>query len=387
MTVIDPTLVDTARRVFTDTFGSAPSGVWFAPGRVNLIGEHTDYNDGFVLPFALDRGVAAAAALSDDGWVDLVSQQTGSVRFAVEGLGRTRPDLGYADAALWAAADASIEIPGLKVYVASTLPVGAGLSSSSAFICALLVAVNDLSGHGLTPSDLAVTARRAETEGVGVPIGVMDPMVSMLSRVGHALLIDCQSLEYENVPVEATTPGADTEILIVDTRTERTLAAGEYAARRRACEEAASVLGVASLRDVSMSQLEDMSSELDAVSMRRARHVVTENARVLQAVDRLREGDITGLGKLLNDSHRSLAEDFEVSAIALDLAVEVCRQKGAYGARLTGAGFGGCVIGLFPAGSMQAVEAAMDKAFTARDMRPPRVLAGVSGPHAGRALA
>jgi galactokinase len=280
-----------------------------------------------------------------------------------------------------------MEVSGLDVFVTSTLPVGAGLSSSSAFICALLVTVNDLSGHRADPGDLAMTAQRAETEGVGVPIGVMDPMVSMLARMGHALLIDCQSLEYEHVRLEAATPGADTEILIVDTRTQRTLAVGEYAARRRACEEAASVLGVASLREVSISQLEDMSSDLDAVSLRRVRHVVTENARVLHAVDRLREGDITGLGKLLDDSHRSLAEDFEVSATALDLAVEVCRQAGAYGARLTGAGFGGCVIGLFPAGSMQAVEAALEKAFTARDMRSPRVFAGVSGPHAGRASA
>lgn len=386
MTVVQATLVEAARRGFTETFGSAPSGIWFAPGRINLIGEHTDYNDGFVLPFALNRGVAAAAAPSNDGWVDIVSQQTGSTRFAIEGLGRSRPGLGYAEGALWAAADAGMEIPGLKVFVTSTVPVGAGLSSSSAFTCALLVAVNDLRGHSGTPRDLALAARRAETEGVGVPIGVMDPMVSMLARVGHALLIDCQSLEYEDVELEAATPGADTEILIVDTRTERILAAGEYAARRRACEEAASVLGVASLREVSVSQLEEMSRDLDEVSLRRARHVVTENARVLDAVDRLREGDITGLGKLLDESHRSLAEDFEVSAAALDLAVEVCRQAGAYGARLTGAGFGGCVIGIFPAGSMQTVGSLVERAFTTRDMRSPRVLAGVSGPPAGRAL-
>lgn len=249
--------------------------------------------------------------------------------------------------------------------------MGAGLSSSSAFICALLVTVNDLSGHGAVPGDLALTAQRAETEGVGVPIGVMDPMVLMLARKGHALLLDCLSLEYEHVPLEAATPGADTEILIVDTRTKRTLAGGEYAARRQACHEAASALGVSSLRAVSMDQLDEMSSVLDETSLRRSRHVVTENARVLQAVERLRKGDITGLGKLLDDSHRSLAEDFEVSAPALDLAVSICREAGAYGARLTGAGFGGCVIGLFPSGSLHSVETAATKAFSGRDLAPP----------------
>lgn len=387
MTVEHSALVETAHRGFSGAFGSAPSGVWYAPGRVNVIGEHTDYNDGFVLPFALDRGVAAAAALRNDGWVNVISEQTGSVRFAVEGLGRSGSSLGYAEGAIWAAATAGIEIPGLDVFATSTLPIGAGLSSSSAFICALLVTVNELAGHSETPGNLAMMARQAEVEGVGVPIGVMDPMVSMVARVGHALLIDCQSLEHQHVELEAATPGADTEILIVDTRTERALAAGEYAERRRACEVAASVLGVPSLRSVSIDHLDEMSSDLDEVILRRARHVVTENARVLHAVGKLREGDVAGLGRLLDASHTSLAEDFEVSAPALDLAVEVCHEVGAYGARLTGAGFGGCAIGLFPAGSISVVEASMRKAFADRDMRSPRILAGVSGPPAGRLLA
>ena len=379
-------LIESARRGFEATYGSAPSGVWFAPGRINVIGEHTDYNDGFVLPFALDRGVAAAAALNDDGQVDLVSEQFGSRTFVIAGLGRRRPGLGHAESAVWAAITAGIEIPGLKVYVSSTVPAGAGLSSSSAFTCALLVAANDLTERGQDARKLALAAQRAETDGVGVPIGVMDPMVSMLSQQGHALLLDCQSLKLEHVPFRATTPGGDTEILIVDTRTERSLAAGEYGERRRDCEKAASVLGLNSLRAASASLLEEMSEVLDEVSLKRARHVVTENARVLEAVKRLRDDDMAGIGKLLDDSHRSLAEDFEVSSPALDLAVEVCRNAGAYGARLTGGGFAGCVIGLFPSGSLPVVGTSMAQAFTAREMREPKVLLGTSGPPAGRVL-
>lgn len=382
----EPTLVEVARLGFIETYGSDPSGVWFAPGRINVIGEHTDYNQGFVLPFALDRGVAAAAALNSGGRVDLVSEQTGSRRFAIDGVGGARPGLGHAESAIWAATTLGIEVPGLQVFVAGTVPVGAGLSSSSAFICALLVALNDLTGHGAASEDLALAAQLAEADGVGVPIGVMDPMVSMLSRREHALLLDCQNLRYQHIPFEPARPEADTEILIVDTRTERTLAAGEYAERRRVCQEAAAALGVASLREVSPSLLEEMSSGLNEVSFRRARHVVTENARVLEAAERIREGDITGLGKLLDDSHRSLAEDFEVSTPALDLSVEVCREAGAYGARLTGGGFGGSVIGVFPSGSVHAVESAATRAFAANNMRPPRVLHGISGSPAGRAL-
>jgi galactokinase len=219
---------------------------------------------------------------------------------------------------------------------------------------------------------------------VGVPIGVMDPMVSMLSQEGHALLLDCQSLQLEHVPFRATTPGADTEVLIIDTRTERNLAAGEYAKRRADCQRAASALGLDSLRAASLTFLETMSDALDEVTLRRARHVVTENARVLEAVKRLREDDMAGVGKMLDESHRSLTEDFEVSSPALDLAAEVCREAGAYGARLTGAGFAGCVIGLFPSGSVPAVEASMARVFSARGMSQPRVLLGLSGPPAGR---
>lgn len=386
MTVAQASLVDSARRGFIDRFGSDPNGVWFAPGRINVIGEHTDYNDGFVLPFALDRGVAAAVALDSDGWVELISTQTGSVRFPAEKLGQVGLRSGHAESAMWAATASGMHIPGLKVFVDSTVPVGSGLSSSSAFICVLLVALNDLTLSGMEPAELALTAQRAETEGVGVPIGVMDPMVLMLSSQGHALLLDCRSLDYEHVPLSAAISGTDTEILIVDTRTERTLAAGEYADRRRACREAAAALGVASLRDVSTNTLAERSDRLTEVLLRRATHVVSENARVLEAVERIREGDAIGLGKLLDDSHRSLAEDFEVSAPALDLAVELCRDAGAYGARLTGAGFGGCVIGLFPAGSMRALETLMEKAFAARDMQSPRVFAAVPGRAAGRAL-
>jgi len=375
-------LVESARQGFETTYGSAPSGAWFAPGRINVIGEHTDYNDGFVLPFALDRGVAAAASLAEDGRVDLVSEQVGYESFEVEGL--NGPGLRHARSAIWAATTAGMEIPGLKVYASTTVPMGAGLSSSSAFICALLMAVNDLTGRGEEAQALALTAQRAETDGVGVPIGVMDPMVSMMSQPGHALFLDCESLQFEHVPFGATTPGADTEILIVDTRTERNLLAGEYGKRRQDCRRATSALGLDSLRAASSGLLEERSEVLDEVSLRRARHVVTENARVLETVRRLREDDMAGVGRLLDDSHSSLADDFEVSSPALDLAVEVCRETGAYGARLTGAGFAGCVIGLFPSGSLPAVDAMMTKAFSARGLSQPRVFPGISGPGAGR---
>jgi galactokinase len=244
LTVLQADLIGSARQGFETTYGSVPSGVWFAPRRINVLGEHTDYNDGFVLPFALDRGVAAAAALSDDGSVHIVSAQTGTIRIALEDVGRHGPGLSHAESALWAMAAHDLDIPGLEVFVDSSVPVGSGLSSSSAFICALLVAVNDLTGGGEDARKLALTAQRAETDGVGVPIGVMDPMVSMLSRQGHALLLDCESLEFEHVPFRATMPGADPEILIVDTRTERNLASGEYGKRRSDCQRVASVLGL-----------------------------------------------------------------------------------------------------------------------------------------------
>jgi galactokinase len=382
LTAVHADLIESARQGFEATYGSVSSGVWFAPGRINVIGEHTDYNDGFVLPFALDRGVAVAAALSSDGRVDLVSEQIGSQSFALEGL--SAGGLGHAESAVWAAITDGMEIPGLKAYVTSSVPVGAGLSSSAAFICALLVATNDLTGRGQDARELALVAQRAETEGVGVPVGVMDPMVSMLSREGHALLLDCESLEFEHVPFRATTTGADTEMLIVDTRTERSLAAGEYAKRRADCERAAAVLGLDSLRAASPRLLEEMSDVLDEVSFRRSRHVVTENVRVLEAVKGLKEDDMAGVGRLLDESHMSLAEDFDVSSPALDLAAEVCRGAGAYGARLTGAGFAGCVIGLFPSGSFPTLDASMATAFSAREMHQPRIFLGISGPPAGR---
>jgi len=333
--------------------GRDPAQVWVAPGRVNLIGEHTDYNGGFVLPIAIDRTTTVALAARDDGVMRCRSLEMG------DDSGWTK----YVDGVVHALADAGVHVGGADVLVTSTLPPGAGLSSSAALEVAAGAALSALAGTELEPRQLATVAYRAETAFVGVPVGIMDQTVVAVAEEGHALFLDTRTLDREQVPFDPAAVGL--HVVVVDSRKRHRLDDGRYAERRKQCEAAAAALGVGQLRDATVEQVE--SAALDDTLKRRARHVVTEDERVLRAVDRLRAGDLTGLGPLLLASHASLRDDFEVSIPELDRIVEEAMALGALGARMTGGGFGGCAIALVPDAALHAVLSAFgDAAFEVR---------------------
>jgi galactokinase len=341
---------------------------------VNLIGEHTDYNDGFVLPAAIDRQVVAAAGRRAGGRFRAWSLQEGQpadLELAEIGPGRVEGWAAYPAGVAWALGQAGAEVGGADLVVDGDVPAGAGLSSSAALECATATALADLSGAGLDRVALAGVARRAENEVVGVPSGVMDQMVSMLGRAGHALFLDTRSLDTEQVPLPLEAAGLC--LLVLDTRAGHRLVDGAYADRRAACEAAAAVLGVAALRDATLERVEAAAGELGEERFRRARHVVTENARVLEAVGLLRDGELDRLGPLLAASHASLRDDYEVSSPELDTAVEAAVAAGAIGARMTGAGFGGSAIALAPADLAGRVGDRVGDAFAAAGFGQPAV--------------
>ncbi|WP_150238031.1 galactokinase [Nocardiopsis quinghaiensis] len=371
---------------FRSAFGYGPEGVWTAPGRINLIGEHTDYNDGFVLPFALPHALTAAAARRPDGAVRFRSRQ------AREEFGARLPDLSpgavkgwaaYPAGALWALRGEGHTVDGLDLLVDSTIPTGAGLSSSAALTCATVMAVASLHGADLGPAEVARLAQRVENDFVGMPCGILDQSASMLSTEGHALFMDTRTMGTEQVPFDPSAAGLT--VLVVDTRAPHRLVEGHYADRRRSCEAAARVLGMAALRDV-----DDLPGSLtalpDDVSRRRVRHVVTENARVLETVDLLRSGDLRAVGPLLTASHTSLRDDYEVSVPEVDTAVDALLAAGALGARITGGGFGGCVVALADAGRVETCEKAVRKAYRERGFAEPVVFGALPSAGARRLL-
>ena len=336
---------------FRAQYAEDPAGIWHAPGRANLIGEHTDYNDGFVLPFALDKGVLAAAARGADGTLELTSRQAG--RGGHHG-DAGRPGAGLGDrlgrlrgrGRLGAGAGPGYPVPGARLAIDSDLPQGAGLSSSAALECAVALALTQLAGLDVPRPELAAIARRAENDFVGVPSGIMDQSAALLCQAGHALLLDCRSGESDAVPLNPA--GSRLALMIIDTRARHELTDSGYASRHVECAEAARALGVSTLRDIEDPGALDALK--DPVLRRRARHVVTENERVLAAAARLRRGDVAGCGDLLNASHASLRDDFEISWPEADVAVDAAVAAGALGARMMGGGFGGSVIALVPAG-------------------------------------
>jgi len=353
----------TVRGVFSERFAREPDGVWVAPGRVNLIGEHTDYNDGFVLPLALDRRVTLAAARRDDDLLRVVSLATGEAQLRLADVGPGTVDgwAAYPAGALWSLAQAGVAVGGLDVVLSSDVPVGSGLSSSAAVECAAVLAARDLYGGPDDPSGLALIAQRAENQIVGMPCGIMDQMASMACAADHALFLDTRSLATEQVPLALASAGL--ALLVIDTRAAHQLVDGAYAERRSSCEEAAAILGVPALRDASEADLIAARDRLGDLRYRRARHVVTENARVLAAVEHLRHGRPELVGSLLTASHASLRDDYEVSVAELDTAVDAALDAGALGARMTGAGFGGCAIALVPATAVDTVTGAVTAAF------------------------
>jgi galactokinase len=318
-------------------------GVWFAPGRANLMGEHTDYNDGFVLPFALEQGATAAARRRGDAMIALTSRQRPGPEIVLEVSTLVPGDVkgwaAYPAGVAWALREAGYEVPGATIAIDSDVPVGSGLSSSAALECAVALALTSLAGLDVPGQDLVAITRRAENDFVGAPTGIMDQSASLLCTAGHALLLDCQSRQSTQVPLDA-------RMLVINTRAQHQLSEGDYGARRLECEEAARELSVPSLR--SITDCAEVARLADPVLRRRARHVCTDNERVLRTVDLLRAGHLAGVGELLTQAHVSLHDDFEVSWPQADVAVSAAVAAGALGARMIGGGFGGSVLALLP---------------------------------------
>jgi galactokinase len=359
---------------------------WFAPGRVNLVGEHTDYNDGYVLPLALTLGTTVRATSRDDRTLRIMSaQEPGDVvTVTLDGLvpGAVGGWAAYVAGTAWALAQHGVHVPGADLQVDSTVPRGAGLSSSAALECATAGALLDLAGVRLGPLDVALLAQRAENEFVGMPCGLMDQAVSVLAQQDHLLLLDARSHEHRQVPFDLA--GHGLALLVLDTRAPHVLVDGGYAARRAQCEEAARLLGVAALRDV--DDLDTALARLDDDRLRRrVRHVVTEDARVLDVVALLEAGRVREIGPLLTASHASLRDDFAVSCRELDLAVATALEAGALGARMTGGGFGGSAIALVDAATAEDVRSAVAQAFATAALEAPVVVWAVPGPGYRRA--
>jgi galactokinase len=369
------TAVDDARALL-----SAPAvRVWSAPGRANLIGEHTDYNEGFVLPFAIAQRTAAAVALRDDDVIrvrstfapDAVEVPLAELdaRIAAGGLDWAGYPLGVAWALRAAAPDATPR--GVDIALASEVPVGAGLSSSAAIEGAVASALDDVWNAGLDKVALARVGRTAENDAVGAPTGIMDQMASMLGVADAATFLDCRTLETR--PVALGFADAGLEILVVDTLVEHAHSSGGYRERRASCEKGAAAFDVSALRDLTVDDLPRAQEILDGVTFRRVRHIVTENQRVLDTVAALGTGGPTAIGDLLTASHASMRDDFEISVPELDLAVETALATGALGARMTGGGFGGAAIALIPAELVPAATDAVHAAFAASGFRSPNV--------------
>ena len=393
-------LRDDVREAFRERFGHKPQGIWSAPGRANLIGEHTDYNDGFVLPFAIDRRTLVAAGPRTDGVLRVGSSFAGPdemyLEVSLSELDALQPmaaELGesplewaaYPVGVAWALSRFGADlaaVPGLDLMFDSNVPVGAGLSSSAAIECAVALALDDMWRLGLTRPQLAQAGRLAENDFVGAPTGIMDQSAALLGTADHAVLLDCRSLETESVPLGFTEAGL--AIVVIDTGVKHEHATGGYGERRASCEKAALLMGVPALRDLTVDDLDRAEDKLSNETFRRLRHVVTENQRVLDAVAALRAHDHVALGELLDASHRSMRDDFEISTPELDLAVEIARENGALGARMTGGGFGGAAIALVPLDDVSRVQVAVDGGFAEHGFGQPEVFTVAASDGAAR---
>lgn len=376
----------TARALFRERFGAEPVGTWSAPGRVNLIGEHTDYNDGFVLPFAIQHRTHVALAPRTDGVFRVRVASTfddATVEVALDELDSLFParrdevtewaryPLGVAWAVLAASGKSASDVAGADLAFASNVPVGAGLSSSAAIEGATAVALAETWGVPLDRVSLAKAGRVAENEAVGAPTGIMDQMAALLGRADAAIFLDCRSLETEIVDLGFDAAGL--ELLVIDTGVKHSHATGGYGERRAACERGAAALGVPALRDVTVADLDRLAGLVDDVTFRRVRHVVTENQRVLDTVRTLREQGPTAIGDLLVASHMSMRDDFEISVPELDTAVDAALAADALGARMTGGGFGGAAIALVARDRVPHVTDAATAAFAASGFTAPTI--------------
>jgi galactokinase len=362
-------------REFENLFGVKPDLITEAPGRVNLIGEHVDYNQGLVLPFAIDSTTKCAIRQRNDEKILISSKQLGEPVFEIE-LSKLSPKSGpdwtrYFLGVIW-----SLGISrGVEILIDSDVPQGAGLSSSAALECSIALALNELFGLEISRVELAQLAQQAENEYVGVPCGIMDQTISLLGKSGNALLIDCRDLSTQQIPLNLESHGL--QLLVVDTRAHHALVDGGYAKRRLQCEEVAKFFNLKSLRDLSIEQLKSQENELEPILYRRARHVVTEIGRVQSAIKLLQVEDFTSLGETLNQSHESLRDDYEVSCPELDCAVRVARATGALGARMVGGGFGGSAIALVKSGEAGSIANAIERTFSESSFKSPRFFSAI----------
>ena len=363
--------------------GSDPEGIWFAPGRVNLIGEHTDYNDGFVLPFALEQRALIAAGHRDDGLIvmhaaDLSETMEVSLSALAPGQGGWAA---YLAGVLWVLREAGHQVGAVTLALTSDVPLGAGLSSSAAIECAVMAAMCDLFSLNIAPMERAQLAQRAENVYVGAPTGLLDQAASTLCRTGHGLFLDCRTLETTDVPLPLHEQGF--EILVLDTHSPHSHIDGEYGERRATCEQAAKILGVRALRDV--TDLDAALSRLPDTQMRRrVRHVVSENERTRAALGLAKKGLLSELPRLLNESHISMREDYEITVPTVDLAVETALMHGAFGARMTGGGFGGCIIAWCSTGQANRIGSAVHEAFEKAGFQKPSWFTATPSGGAGR---
>jgi galactokinase len=345
---------------------------WRAPGRVNLIGEHTDYNDGFALPFAIDNGCTATVSRREDAVVAMRSaQRDDPVELALDDLEPGTGDwAAYVAGVVWALAEAGHQVGGVDIAIDSDVPGGAGLSSSAAVVCSVTTALDELFGLGLSADELLAVSRAAENDYVGAPTGGMDQLASLRCTEGNALFCDMRSLQTEQVPFDLA--AEQLTVVVLDTRTAHKHADGEYRRRREGCERAAGLLGVRALRDVGVADLDDALGRLpDEELQRYVRHIVTENDRVVRTVELLRAGKVREIGTAMTASHASMRDDYRITTAQLDLAVDELNRAGAYGARMTGGGFGGCAIALIDDARVAAAVSAVEQAFAGHGFTHP----------------
>jgi galactokinase len=355
---------------FLETFGEEPDLIAAAPGRVNLIGEHIDYSEGFVLPFAIKDRTNVAIRKRDDSTVRIASAQRRNKVVTVD-INNVKPGLKgewerYALGVLWSMGLKT----GVDLMIDGHVPLGAGLSSSAALECSVATAVNHLFDMGFSLEDLARLTQKAENQYVGVPCGIMDQSVSLMATTGSALLLDCRDLSTRNIPFDVASSGL--ELLIIDTQAHHALTDGGYAERRASCESVAAKLGIKSMRELSMTQLDSAKESLTQVEYVRARHAVSEMQRVLDCVEALSNSDFVKVGELINQSHASLRDDYTVSCPELDTAVDAALAAGALGSRMVGGGFGGSAIALIEASKTEETIKAVEKAFADKKFKAPR---------------
>ena len=356
--------------LFTKKFNAVPETIWQAPGRVNLIGEHTDYNNGFVFPMAIEKTTTVAIAKNHLDHHRIYSLNTDElIEHPLEII--TENANPWARYPLGVIKLLGIQSQGFDIAIQSDVPIGAGLSSSAALECSVAAGIDELMNLGLEKLTLAKICQRAENEVVGAPTGNMDQIASLFGEQGQAVFIDCQTEDIQTI--ELGFEDAGLELMVIDTKSSHDLSDGDYGNRRTECYSAASTLGLSSLRQLSVSQLDGIDQLLTTIELKRARHIVTENARVLEAVQAVKDKDYESFGRLMNESHDSMRDDFEISTDELNTAVAEAINLGALGARMTGGGFGGSAIALVKSSDYEQTKAGILKAFEANGHKTPEI--------------